>query len=348
MRLSPYLFVLIFICYSCKAQERVSEVRHSDRNTTFLLDSAAAAKFILLDHYDRFFERVTPVEMSVQMHQPLNGQEDTVRMRAAFAAYLQTDVDSFSAKESKWLADIMKKVYETCNSVHPGIFPDSLLLIKTKANHYGEGVYYTRGKCIVIPVDALKKRDKAALTSTIYHEIFHVYSRLNPAKRQQLYQLIGFNYIGLDNLIFPSPLDGRILHNPDGVDFGQKITLKLDENETIEAVPIIYANRNGYSPEAATFFSYLEFNLFKVEPAGDNKWAVITENDGLSSTINIAQIPDFYKQIKDNTTYIIHPDEVLADNFSFIMLDIDGQQASIRFSKEGKQLLKDIDKILRQ
>jgi hypothetical protein len=91
----------------------------------------------------------------------------------------------------------------------------------------------------------------------------------------------------------------------------------------------------------------LEFNLFKVEPAGDGNWAVITADDGLSSTLNMAQIPDFYKQIKDNTTYIIHPDEVLADNFSFIMLDLNGQQASIRFSKEGKALLRSIEQIIK-
>jgi len=91
----------------------------------------------------------------------------------------------------------------------------------------------------------------------------------------------------------------------------------------------------------------LEFNLFKVEESPDNKWVVETADDGLTSTLSIHQIPDFYKQIRDNTTYIIHPDEVLADNFSFIMLDLDGKQASIKFSKEGKHLLKDMDAILR-
>lgn len=347
MKLSPY-FLLLFLCYSCRAQERVTSIPHKDNKTTFLLDSAAAAHFILVDAFDRFFERVTPVEMSIQMHQPLpSGEINLPDMRNRFKSYLQSDMDSFSVKESRWVSEILTKVFETVHSVNPDIFPDSLILIKTKGNHYGDGVYYTRGKCIVIPADVLNRRDKSAFTSTMYHEIFHIYSRLHPEKRQALYSLIGFTNIGLDHLMLPSPLDERVLHNPDGVDYAQRITLQLSDTERADAIPIIYANSNGYNTSNKTFFSYLEFNLFKVEPAGDGNWAVITADDGVTSTLNLAQIPDFYKQIKDNTTYIIHPDEVLADNFSFIMLDLDGQQASIQFSKEGKALLKSIEQIIK-
>jgi hypothetical protein len=61
----------------------------------------------------------------------------------------------------------------------------------------------------------------------------------------------------------------------------------------------------------------------------------------------MSKVPDFFRQIRDNTGYIIHPDEVLADNFSFIMLDKDGAQASYKFSKAGKELLNLIEKILK-
>ena len=56
---------------------------------------------------------------------------------------------------------------------------------------------------------------------------------------------------------------------------------------------------------------------------------------------------DFQRQIKDNTSYIIHPDEVLADNFSFLMQDRNGQKISMRFSEEGKKLLTDLEGVLK-
>lgn len=344
-RLVPLLLTLGL--HSCQAQEPVKIIVHKNNKTTFLLDSAQAAQFIIEDRYDDYFNLVLPVEMSIQMHQPLNPDADLADTRSRYRSYLQSDVDSFTARQSQWVADVIKQVYETCNQVNPDIFPDSLILIKTKGNHYGDGVYYTRGKCIVIPADVFEEKDKSAFLSTMYHEVFHIYSRLHPEKKLQLYALIGFQPVGLENLLFPSPLNERILFNPDGVDFAQRITLQLEKGEKINAIPIIYANEDGYTEEKKTFFSYLEFNLFKVEESPDNKWVVETADDGLTSTLSIHQIPDFYKQIRDNTTYIIHPDEVLADNFSFIMLDLDGKQASIKFSKDGKHLLKEIENILK-
>jgi hypothetical protein len=74
----------------------------------------------------------------------------------------------------------------------------------------------------------------------------------------------------------------------------------------------------------------------------------LVQPDGYSSTISMDTQPDFFKQIRDNTGYIIHPDEVLADNFSFIMQELNGAKVSMQFSPAGKQLLKDIYTILKQ
>jgi hypothetical protein len=340
-----FQIIAVLLFFSCGAQETTRVVKHNAQKSTLLLDSTAASQAILVDKYDRFFERVTPSEMSIQMKQPLT-PGNTVSLET-FKTFLQKDVSSFTPKESQWVADVMKKVFETCNSISPGIYPDSLLIIKTKGNHYGDDVYYTRGNCIIIPANIFKKSDRAAFTATMYHEVFHVYSRLHPEKRKQLYRLIGFEDVGYDNLEIPQPLKDQVLFNPDGVDFGQKISLKISETATIQAIPVIYASNNGYTRSKSSFFSYLEFNLFKITPLPGGKWKVETDADGLSSPLQIPQIPDFYKQIKDNTTYIIHPDEILADNFSFIMLDKDGKQISSTFSKEGKQLLKDMEMLLK-
>jgi hypothetical protein len=331
----------------CTAQTPVKTIAHSKTQTTFILDSTEAAATILVDRYDRYFERVTPVEMSIQMQQPLDAKQPKTDQIASFQSFLQAEMASFTPAESQWVAGIMKRIYETCQSVSPDIFPDSIVLIKTHGKHYGDGVYYTRGKYIIIPANELRRRDRAAFASTMYHEIFHVYSRINPEKRTQLYRLIGFEHLGVDQLDLPPTLAQRVLHNPDGVDFGKVIHLHTAAGDTLRAVPIIYANNQGFTTNKPTFFQYLEFNLFEVKPTATGNWQVVCAADGLSSTLNLAQLPDFYTQIRDNTTYIIHPDEVLADNFSFIMLDKEGKQVSAKFSKEGKKLLKLVEAVLK-
>jgi hypothetical protein len=318
-----------------------------NKHTLLLLDSVDAARTILLDRYDRFFERVTAAEMSIQMKQPLVAGQAREAMMSGFKQFLQRDMATFSDSEAALVRSTMEEVFKTCMAVAPAVFPDTVVMIKTKGVHYGDGVYYTRDKDIIIPADVLAKPNKATFTSTMFHETFHVYSRLNPAKRKALYQLIGFEGIGYDKLDLPSNLAARVLHNPDGVDFAQKITLTQD-GKTLHAVPVIFANQTGFVSRQPAFFGYLEFNLFEIKAdERTGRWKAVVAADGYSSTLDLKKLPDFFRQIRDNTGYIIHPDEVLADNFSFLMQSKSNPAVSAKFSAEGKALLTSIESILK-
>lgn len=345
----PAIIWLLF-ALSCTAQPAipVHTLALDANHRLVLLDSTQAATTLLQDPVDHFFERVTASEMSIQMKVPLAEGQTRESMLPAFQQFLRRDVDTFSPEESAMVAEVMREVFLTCKDMDERIFPDSLLLIKTKANHYGRSVYYTRANTIVIPYDVLNPAMREAFRSTMYHELFHVYSRLHPEKRAQLYRLIGFEHIGLDQLILPDALAARVLFNPDGVDFGQKITLKTEDGKTINAIPVIYANNPGYKSGKRAFFGYVEFGLFQIEPTDSGRWKVITADDGFSSTLDLQKLPDFFRQIKDNTGYIIHPDEVLADNFSFLMLSQKDPSVTARFSPEGKKLIADIEAVIRK
>lgn len=339
--------ILLFAFLSCTAQQPVKELRFPNGKLLLILDSAQAAQRITVDYHDHYFELINPSEMSIQMKKPLPEQPNRTEILPAFLEFLRSDMGNFTPEESKFTADVMEKIHKTVAEVAPDIFPDTLLIIKTKGKHYGDGVYYTRDNLIIVPANELAARKTNPFSTTMYHELFHVYSRLHPAKRIQLYKLIGFEEIGLAKLRLPDALAQRVLYNPDGVDFAQKIDLSLNDSSKISAIPIIYAKNPGFITGNPEFFSYLEFNLFQITPNADGSWQVLTKDDGFSSVLDMQKLPDFFKQIKDNTGYIIHPDEVLADNFSFIMVERNGSKISMRFSPEGKQLLKDMEAILR-
>jgi hypothetical protein len=341
-------FCLFFSLNRCVGQTPVRELRLEGNRVVLVLDSAAAAQAIVSDRSDRFFERVTLSEMSIQMKRTLTATDTRASLLPAYLAFLKSDVSDFDAQESKFATDAMLKIFNTCKSVSGGIFPDTVRLIKTKGTHYGNSVYYTREKCIVIPANELAARKRDNFTATMFHEVFHIYSRLNPEKRRKLYQLIGFQYIGFEKLILPAELASRVLLNPDGVDFGQKIALHTPEGEAIEAIPIIYAKDYGHQPGRDEFFGYLQFNLFQIKSAAGDKWEVVAKEDGYTSTLKVENLPDFFRQIRDNTGYIIHPDEVLADNFSFIMREKNSPNYTAKFSKAGKQLLEEVEKILKE
>lgn len=350
--MKPLFFLLFFAFFStafaCNAQTTTRLIVLGPGHVALLLDSADAAKAITTDRYDKFFERVTVSEMSIQMKQPLGEGQTRETLLPAYKDFLKADVEGFGAGDAEFLEKVLKKMFKTVGEVNANIFPDTMKLIVTKSKHYGAGVWYTRDNCIVIPKGELEAKKTNAFTNTMYHELFHIYSRLNPAKRARLYQLIGFEHIGVEKLVLPPALAERTLFNPDGVDFAQKIELASADNTKIQAIPVIYTNHVGAKAGQNEFFAYLEFNLFQIQPNGDGRWKVITKEDGFSSTLKINELPDFYRQIKDNTGYIIHPDEVLADNFSFIMVEQNSPQYTSKFSVEGKKLLKDVEAILRE
>ncbi len=342
------LLCVVLFAAACTAQTPIQEIRVSDKKIVLLLDSTAAAQAITTDHYDHYFDLVTVSEMSIQMKKPLKGGETRAEWLPAYREFLKSDVSSFDYAESKFVAEIIIKAFSTAEGVAPGIFPDTLKLIKTKGRHYGDGVWYTRENCIIIPANELASKKNNAFATTVFHELFHVYSRLNPAKSAQFYQLIGFTGIGLENLRLPPTLAERVLYNPDGVDFAQKITLHKKDSTLLDAVPIIYSKHLGLQEGQNEFFGYVEFNIFPITNNGDGTWKVSVKEDGYSSPLKLDELPDFYRQIKDNTGYIIHPDEILADNFSFLMIQQNSPAYTQKFSAEGKKLLADMKGLLRQ
>ncbi len=347
-RTSIVILFFVAIFGACQAQKPVHQVKLPGHAKVVLLDSARAAQALVFDQTDGFFEKITAVEMSIQLKKPLDESVDRSVLMAEYLDFLRSDVEDFTPDESRFVAEIWEEVGATVAEISGNILPREIKLIKTKARHVGESVYYTRENCIVIPKNELEERDEMAFLSTMYHELFHVYSRLNPEIREKLYAHIGFRPLE-GPLSIPVELKNRIIHNPDGVNFAQAIDLAGAgaENELL-AVPVIFSNQpKGFMPKKLQFFSYVDFALFQVKRRPGGTFEIITNPDG-SSTLDLnAHKTAFYGQIRDNTNYIIHPDEVLADNFSFIMLARKGKKDVQKFSPEGQKLLVDIESIIR-
>jgi hypothetical protein len=307
------------------------------------LDSALAAKAIVIDTTDHFFENISKVDMMIQMKMSYDAGLPKTTLTDDFKVFLQQDVNSFFSSERKMLEGMFKTLYDSVATINPNIFPKRLNLIRTSAKHYGKGVYYTRENCIIIPKDALDSENLDGLAETMAHELFHVYSRLNPDKKTKLYHLIGYTKLNAP-LTLPEPLQSRVLLNPDGTDFSYFIDLTLKNGKKTKVVPIIYSSEPKYvAGSKPQFFNYLKFDLFPIEKDGKT-YKVIANADG-SSSISIPDT-DYFTQIKQNTNYVIHPDEILADNFMLIINGKKDTSVVSQLNVEGRKLLENMKVIL--
>lgn len=78
---------------------------------------------------------------------------------------------------------------------------------------------------------------------------------------------------------------------------------------------ILYSTQDYSSGD---FFKYLNVGFLSIK--GDvNKSVELVGNKPV--IYNIKQVTEFFEQVGKNTQYIIHPEEILADNFAFAILN---------------------------
>lgn len=322
----------------CKTAQ--SSLELYSENDVRLLDSTEAAAAISEDDTEFFFDKIRTLDMEIQIGQSLSGTR-TENIKT-YKKFLQKDVTNFTEKEAEYARRMLNKARQLCDLISPDIFPKPLNLIKTKAGHYGESVYYTRENNIIIPYDVLSEnRNEDAFLETMLHEIFHVYSRFNPDKRRQLYELIGFKKAA--NIQLPKELDRRLLLNPDGIDIEHVITVS-DSGDTTQWIPLLYSKTPELSSNSPGFFTYSQFELFEIRNEGN---ALIVQTvEGYKSILRTRFQADFQRQIGNNTGYIWHPDEILADNFAFLALIKGGLLKMKDFEQEGRDLLRRVETVL--
>lgn len=229
--------------------------------------------------------------------------------------------DFVAGEVRPWEERHVKQVSESLERLRPRLekfnlpLPPTILLVHTTGKEEG-GAAYTRGAAIVLP-DKVLAYPRAEFDRILIHELFHVLSRHQPMLRSELYAIIGFQTC--PPIALPASLADRKLTNPDAPLIDCHIELTAGGNKTFIAAPILYASAKQYDPKAGgTFFKYLTFRLMVIEKH-DGQWRPVMKGEQ-PVVIDAAKEPAYFEKIGRNTRYIIHPDEILADNFVHLVL----------------------------
>ena len=175
--------------------------------------------------------------------------------------------------------------------------PAEIPLIKTSGVEE-PGWGYTRGAMVILNT----RSDSQQITKLLTHELFHVLTRENPELRDRLYELIGFKKI--TRITYPESLAELRLTNPDAPFIEHAITIE-HEGAPVLAAPVLYAK---LPYQGGAFFDHLIPKLLVVDQAG------VAQGDP-PTLIGYDEASGFFEQVGRNTPYIIHPEEILAENF---------------------------------
>ncbi len=329
--------VFLFFLASCQLRD---QKRSENLTQLYFAQSIDASRILTADPKEAYFERVGKVDIGIQLDTCLPETLTSTDAVELLKATLAQDVLPFSEAEINKLRAQLGIIRQWCQDLNPALLPDTLNLLKVGGRHYGEGTFYTRGKTIVIPSQALERPNLQALRKTLLHEIFHIYSRFHPAQKNALYELIGFKKQA-GKVVWPKSIQEKLLLNPDGLDYRHAIRLK--ENDSL-AIPVLLSNEPCFKKEKSGYFAYAGLKLIPVRV--DQKQDVLRVSP--DTVLNYLDYPSFFEQITDNTSYVIHPDEILADNFALLLLskyDPDPRN-EVTFSGEGAILLREMETII--
>ena len=291
----------------------------SARPLGLVFSSVAKGKELLVVR-DEFIKQLSPFDRSA-------------RLKVSTDVTEKEFLDFISRQVLPWQVDEQKKFLRAIKRIELELtkfclnFPNTIYLIKTTGKEEGDAAY-TRGQAIIIPQNRLDSSQER-FNHLIAHELFHILSRYQEELRDQLYQLIGFKKH--NKHFFPTELEDQKITNPDAPMNLHWIQIEF-KDKPFWAAPILFSKTKRYDSEQEhSFFQYLEFRLLLIS-ATSRKLPLILDKHAFEM-VKIEEVSGFFDQIGRNTQYVIHPEEIIAENFAFIVLGKNQLPSSIILEK---------------
>jgi hypothetical protein len=277
------------------------EIRLGSQSTVSFASVSRAQQ--ILTNRDEFIRALSPFDRWART------KTDRAPSEEVFVQFLRTNALAWEPTETNRFASLLSSLAAKLKRWDL-LLPATIELVKTTGQEEGHAAY-TRQNAIILS----KREISSAGTDLLAHELFHVLSRHDPQLRKALYGVIGFHSI--NEVELPPSLVKLKITNPDGVHNNFMIEVR-HRAESVSVVPILYSSSPVYNPaRGGEFFDYLVFKLMALEKTAAGYEP--RQTGGKVQLLDPAEVSEFFEQIGRNTQYIIHPDEILADNFVLLV-----------------------------
>ncbi|MCF2593397.1 hypothetical protein I6E11_06240 [Bacteroides caecigallinarum] len=270
----------------------------------FRFATRAEAQMLITD-IDNFTNKLNSFDINLRL-----GKEDGRKSELLRLAMNET---------LNWSEEEKKKITATFKSLQSKIdkqklkikYPQEVILVKTSMKEEMNVAAYTRKNWIALGEKYINEATNEELEYILAHEIFHLLTRSNKEFKKSVYSVIGFNVTERE-LFFPIDIIEKRISNPDIELYDSYAEFTINGNK--QKCSMIIYSKIPFSPEKS-LSDYLSVGLI---PLNDN--LIPVQNDGKTVIYDIEQAEDFYEKIGKNTQYIINPEEILADNFAYLLI----------------------------
>ena len=194
------------------------------------------------------------------------------------------------------------------------MLPKEIYLVKTTGAEEGDSAYCRKQNVIVLSKNMIRMDSLSAMEELLIHELFHIFSKNNLDIREKLYNSIGF--YKTKNLTFTGLMAQYKITNPDSVNNNYYFNTTIN-GQAEKVMPILLGATDYDESKGGEFFDYMILAFCAIqENENDCKVKVVNDQNCLYS---FSEIPNYLSLVGENTNYIIHAEEILADNFVLLV-----------------------------
>jgi hypothetical protein len=271
------------------------------RATTFEFATVEQGRAIIAAR-DEYIQRLSPLERALKAKSEAPISEENFLNLLAGAVQPWPDADRAAVQAA--LESIRPKLAELSLPL-----PNTVLFVRVTSAVEGNSPH-TRANAILLTESSVQR--PGLLPYLIAHELFHIASRYDRTWRDAMYATIGF--VPIEEATLLLQLAARKITNPDAPRIDVAIKVQVDDG-VVWVAPLLQSTVDRYdATQGGEFHKFLRLTWLEVargeHPPGR---AELTLPPRLRDT---AHLGGFFEQIGRNTKYIIHPEEILADNFA--------------------------------
>jgi hypothetical protein len=276
---------------------------------------SAAEGARLLSTRDVFVAAMSPYDRSARL------KTDKDVTEAEYLAFVARQTRDWTEAEERAIGASLERFRDAVKAANLDFrLPPTVRFVKTTGLEEGRAAY-CRDAAVILPANVVGG-DPAERETTIFHELFHMYSRHHPERREALYRILGFEVC--PEIALPESLRRRKLTNPDAPLIDSVIRVRVASGSGLETsrrpvTPVLSATTERYDvKKGGEFFDSMEFRLLVLDEVGAGFRPAVLP-DGKPWMLEVSALPDYWEQIGRNTRYVIHPEEILADNFVLLI-----------------------------
>lgn len=295
MRLSHWILSVLLCCisFTASAQKKIS----------YRFATRAEAQMLITD-IDNFTNRLNSFDINLRLGKENGRKSELLRLA-------MNETLNWSETEKKKITAAFKSLQAKIDKQKLKIkYPQEVILVKTSMKEEMNVAAYTRRNWIALGEKYINESTPESLEYLLAHEMFHLLTRSNKDFKKSVYSVIGFNVTDRE-LFFPIDIIEKRISNPDIEMYDSYAEFTINGQKQKCSMMIYSA-----IPFSAgkTLSDYLSVGLI---PLNDS--LIPLQENGQTVIYSIDQAEDFYQKIGKNTEYIINPEEILADNFAYLV-----------------------------